>query len=163
MIYLFIRKYQNLLAIIAISENNGCLKFLRVKNVQKITLSVLETTIAICKFDNDTDISSGLLKSNFISITKTADELSIVCDQSRIQEESKAISIETNWRALKVEGPLDFSLTGVLSSLLQPLAEQKISIFALSTYDTDYILVKEKDLRKAVETLQKQYFIHESK
>jgi len=64
------------------------------------------------------------------------------------------IKSEKNWRAFKVEGPLDFSLTGVLVSLADPLAEAQISIFAISTYDTDYLLVKDDDFKKAVKILE---------
>jgi hypothetical protein len=129
----------------------------------KLTLSVLKDTFAICKFDSQSNIPNWLsiTNCNFVSITKTEEELSILCDQSIIPEQIEAISVVKDWRALKVEGPLDFSLTGILSALLQPLADQKISIFALSTYDTDYILVKEKDLSHAVEVLRKQCIVND--
>jgi len=130
--------------------------------MNKLTLSVLKETLAICKFDAQSDIPSWLsiINCRFLSLTKTDEELSIVCEQSIIPEPLEStLSIVKDWWALKVEGPLDFSLTGILSMLLQPLAEQKISIFALSTYDTDYILVKENDLTRAVETLQKHYIV----
>jgi hypothetical protein len=129
--------------------------------MDRLTLSVLKNTFAICKFESQSNIPSWLsiANCNFVSITKTEEELSILCDQSMIPEQVAAISIVKDWRALKVEGPLDFSLTGILSALIQPLAEQKISIFALSTYDTDYILVKEKDLSRAVEVLRKQCIV----
>jgi hypothetical protein len=61
---------------------------------------------------------------------------------------------ETGWRCLKVQGPLDFNLTGILSSIAAPLAEVEVSIFAISTYNTDYILVKENDLEKAKQALR---------
>ena len=133
--------------------------------MNQLTLSVLKETFSICKFNNQADIPNWLSVTNckFLSITRTDEELSIVCEQSTIPERliDKSMLIVKNWRALKVEGPLDFSLTGILSTLLQPLAEQKISIFALSTYDTDYILVKEKDLAHAVEALQKKFFVRD--
>ena len=126
--------------------------------MNKLTLSVLKNTLAICKFDSNANLPGWLSIKNckFVSITKTDEELSIVCDQSIIPEKADVMPIVKDWRALKVEGPLDFSLTGILSALLQPLAEQKISIFAISTFDTDYILVKENDLEKAIEILRKQ-------
>ncbi len=131
--------------------------------MEKLTLSVLNNTFAICKFDSRSNIPNWLSITNckFVSITKTDEELSIVCDQSIIPKQVEAISIVKDWRALKVEGPLDFSLTGILSALLQPLAEQKISIFALSTYDTDYIMVKENDLTHAIKILRKQCTVKE--
>lgn len=131
--------------------------------MNKLTLSILRETFAICKFDRQASIPNWLsIKTNpFFSITKTEEELSIVCDQSIVPEqiENTGMLLVKGWRAFKVEGPLDFSLTGILSTLLQPLAKQKISIFALSTYDTDYILVKEQDLIRAVEALQGQCII----
>jgi hypothetical protein len=129
--------------------------------MKKLTLSILNDTFAICKFDIQTNISNwiSIKKCKFMSITKTEDELSVLCDQSIIPEHIKTIAIEKDWRALKVEGPLDFSLTGILSMLLQPLAEQKISIFALSTYNTDYILVKEKDFSNTIEVLRKKCIV----
>ncbi|MBU3179919.1 ACT domain-containing protein [Clostridium psychrophilum] len=86
----------------------------------------------------------------FLSITKTLDELSIVCTQDSIPNNIKC---ESNWRILKVEGPLNFSLIGIISSISNVLAQQKISMFAVSTYDTDYILVKDKDIDNAIVSL----------
>lgn len=120
-----------------------------------LTLSVLKNTLAIVRLDSNAAIPTWLTmdESSFVSITKTADELSIVCDQSIVPANlEKCVK---DWRAFKVEGPLDFSLTGILASLTQPLAAHKISIFAISTYDTDYLLVKEKDLKSAIEVLKK--------
>ena len=70
----------------------------------------------------------------------------------------EGVLCERGWAGLKVEGPLDFSLTGVLASLAQPLAEAGISIFAVSTYDTDYVLVKGGDLERAVAVLTQEKF-----
>jgi hypothetical protein len=87
-----------------------------------------------------------------LSITYTAEELSIVCKEEKVPEESIE-HIEKTWKCLKVEGPLDFSLTGILYKLAKPLAEQKISIFAISTYETDYLLVKSENIDKAIQIL----------
>jgi hypothetical protein len=89
--------------------------------------------------------------STLVSITRTAAELSIVCVQENTPEED--VRCECDWRCLMLEGPLDFGLTGVLSALLAPLAEADVSIFALSTFDTDYLLVRAAQLDLAVETL----------
>lgn len=75
----------------------------------------------------------------------------MVCDQSVVPQGVKGVG---GWRAFKVEGPLDFSLTGILSSLTTPLAEHKIPVFALSTFDTDYLLVEEGNLEKAKRVLR---------
>jgi uncharacterized protein len=82
----------------------------------------------------------------FVSVTRTADELSLVCAESAVPQD---IQCEPGWRLFKIEGPLDFSLTGILTSVAQPLAEARVSIFTISTYDTDYVMVKERDLEKA--------------
>src|SRR5690606_32365297 len=89
----------------------------------------------------------------FVSVTRTATELSIVCDQKYIPA---SVPCEGNWRYLFIEGSLDFSLVGILASLSGALARKGISIFVISTYDTDYILVKAQALDKAVETLREE-------
>jgi pyrimidine operon attenuation protein/uracil phosphoribosyltransferase len=88
---------------------------------------------------------------SFRSITRTAGELSLVCAQSSVPD---GVPCERGWRALQVEGPLDFALTGVLASLAVPLADAGVSIFGLSTFETDYVLVKEEALERAVNALQ---------
>ncbi len=93
---------------------------------------------------------NGQKNGEFFSATRTSDELSIVCCEKNIPEDIKC---EKNWRILKIEGPLDFSLIGILASISSILAERKISIFAVSTYDTDYILIRDSDVNDAVEAL----------
>lgn len=89
--------------------------------------------------------------SSFFSITKTDSELSVVCQESAIPAD---IIAERGRRVLRVEGPLDFSLTGILASLAAPLATAQVSIFALSTYDTDYLLIAASDLDRAIPALE---------
>ena len=115
-----------------------------------IALSVLPETFAICRLDPAAPIPSWVTTRDFFSITRTQDELSIVCAQRDVPA---GIKCERGWRALKVEGKLDFALTGILASLAAPLADAGISIFAISTYDTDYLLVKETNLPRAVQVL----------
>ena len=93
------------------------------------------------------------MRSAFWSVTKTQSELSIVCLEGHIPDDVKA---ERGWRILKVEGPLDFSMTGVLNCLTRPLAELKISVFTLSTYLTDYLMIHGKDLESAIILLRAQ-------
>ena len=119
---------------------------------KKLTLSILPQKLAIARLKPTESMPSWCAASNFLSITRTNEELSIVCSQELIPQNLNA-EIEANWRAFKVEGPLDFSLTGILSSLSAPLAQAKISIFAISTFDTDYILVKQKKLEEATQVL----------
>lgn len=116
----------------------------------KLTLSILPETLVICQMDKDARIPDWLLASTFYSITKTAEELSVVCPQTNVPE---GIKKDEGWRCLKVEGPLDFSAAGILASLTMPLAKEGISVFAMSTYNTDYLLVKEPHLEKAVQIL----------
>lgn len=106
--------------------------------------------LAVCRLGNNARIPSWATDGTFFSISKTDDELSIVCSEDKVPDYIKS---EKNWRAFKVMGPLDFSLTGILASLTNPLAETKISIFAISTFDTDYLLVKDDNLEKAVKVL----------
>ncbi len=96
----------------------------------------------------------AIRSTDFLSITRTADELSIVCEEDNIPAGIKA---EKGWRAIRVEGPLDLKMTGILSSILDPLAEAKISIFAVSTYETDYILVKSDRIDDARRVLERTF------
>ena len=90
--------------------------------------------------------------TGFYCATRTGAELSIVCAADEVPVGADVVA-EPNWRALEVVGPLDFSLVGVLASLTSPLAEASVSIFAISTYDTDYVLVRADALPRAIESL----------
>jgi hypothetical protein len=118
--------------------------------VKNLSLSVLPQRFAVCQLDPDEAIPDWLSQHSFWSVTRTDDELSVVLSEETVPPGWKA---EQGWRCLKVLGPLDFSLTGILASLSAPLAEADISIFAISTYDTDYVLVRDKDLDKAKKVL----------
>lgn len=115
-----------------------------------LTLSLLPDTYAICRLDPEAHIPDWACAGDFVSITRTSDELSIVDREGDVPE---GLKCDRGWRCLKVEGPLDLSLTGVLASLLNPLAEARINIFAISTFDTDYLLVKEVNLARATAVL----------
>lgn len=122
----------------------------------KLSLSILEEIFAVCRLNAHDKIPDWIIKEHFYSITKTADELSIVCFEKDVPDHVKS---EKDWRAIKINGVLDFSQTGILASLAVPLAEAKIGIFVLSTFNTDYILVKNNKLEKAVEILSKFFNI----
>ena len=124
-----------------------------------LNLSIMPDRFAVCRLDSSMDIASWGVKGDSFSVTKTKEELSIVCLESNVPPHIQA---EKGWRAFKVEGPLDFSLTGILASLAQPLAQAKISIFAISTYDTDYLLIKEDKLQGAIEVLEKFCKVHKN-
>jgi len=115
-----------------------------------LTLETLSTVFAVCRLDAAAPIPSWAYTGDFFSVSKTSDELSIVCPQSNVPHDVKA---EKNWRCLKVKGQLDFALTGILASLATPLAEAKISIFAISTFDTDYLMIKQQDFDRAISAL----------
>jgi hypothetical protein len=117
-----------------------------------LALSLLADTLAICRLQKESEIPPWALAEGFSSITRTADELSVICLQKNVPH---GFRCEKGWRCLKVEGPLDFALTGILASLTTVLAQAQISIFAVSTFDTDYILVKEEQLKNAIEVLSK--------
>lgn len=116
-----------------------------------LKLSVLPQTLAICRLDRNSPIPSWALRtSQFGSITASYEEISIVCDESVVPDGVKAVK---GWKAFKVEGPLDLTMTGVIASLTGPLAAAGISVFTLSTYDTDYLLVKTESFDDAFKVL----------
>jgi hypothetical protein len=120
------------------------------KKNKKLTLSILPEKIAICHFDKNSLIPKWALEEKrFVSIAKTSDELSIICPEDKIPG---GVLVERGWRAFKLLASLDdldFTATGIVSSLAAPLAKAKISIFCISTYETNYILVEEKNFIKA--------------
>ena len=101
----------------------------------------------------DAPIPSWAGGGEFYCTTRTSDELSIVCPANRIDQPGAGVTVEGGWVAFRLEGPFPFSMTGVLASFLQPLAEAQIPIFAISTFDTDYVLVKEENLQRALAAL----------
>ena len=126
-------------------------------NSIKLTLRLLNEKYSVCRLGKNDTIPTWTLQGEFFSITKTDDELSVVCLQENIPADIKC---EKDWRILKVEGPLDFSLVGILASICSLMAQEQISIFALSTYDTDYILVKQKNIEAAINTLtENNYYV----
>ena len=117
----------------------------------KLTLSILPEKFGICHFDKNSPIPDWTKgSSSLTSITRTSDELSIICPQDKIPA---GVMFEKDWRAFKVKGPLGFSLTGIVASLSKPLAEAEISILYVDTYETSYLLVEEKNLAKAKKIL----------
>ncbi|MCU9614997.1 ACT domain-containing protein [Caldibacillus lycopersici] len=111
-------------------------------------LKILDSTFSVLKLPTTVTIPLWALNSEIFSITRTDEELSIVCPTECLPTNQVFNNIEKDWRCIKVEDVLDFSLTGILSSLANPLAENKISIFAISTFNTDYLLVKNHSIEK---------------
>jgi len=114
--------------------------------------SVLPQRFVIAQLERDAELPNTVLASpGFMSITRTDDELSIVCAEGAATGLAR---VDSGWRAIKVQGPFAFDQTGVLASFLDPLAAAAIGIFAVSTFDTDYILVKSMNLENAVQVLK---------
>ena len=110
-----------------------------------LSLAVLPGEFSVWRLAADAPLPS-VAPGSFLSVTRTDDELSVVSSSTDVPSGAKS---ETGWRCLKVEGPLPFEMTGVLADLSGPLARAEIPIFVVSTYDTDYLLVKASDLDKA--------------
>ena len=109
--------------------------------------------MAVCKLDKDAPVPAWASSGTFFSITRTADELSVVCQQSLVPD---GVRCERDWRCLLVAGTMEFSMIGVVASLVTPLAEAGISVFVISTFDTDYMLVKEVDLERALAAFERR-------
>jgi len=116
-----------------------------------LQIIVLPDHLAICRLPPDSPDPAWADGSNLIARVRTPDELSIVCGSDRVPE---GVQADSAWRALKVQGPLDLTLVGILSSLSFSLAAAGVGIFVVSTYDTDYLLVKENDLENAIRALR---------
>lgn len=113
-----------------------------------MTIQSLPYPFTVCKLNNVTDLA---VDSKFAFTAVTDEEISLLCITSDVPDNT--LVREDGWRGLRIEGTLDFSLIGILSKISGILAEHKIGIFAVSTYNTDYILVKEENFGRALEAL----------
>lgn len=126
-----------------------------------LTLSLLDQTFTIHRLEPNAKIPETALRSSFFAITHTDEELSLVLPDSVKIESDRS---DPGWACFKVQGPLDFGLVGILAGITSVLAEAKIAVFALSTFDTDYILVKRKQVQAAQEALASEgYHFHQGK
>ena len=114
-----------------------------------MVLELLEDDFSVCKID---EVKQVNLQSDFFFLAKTDGETSLVCKEQDVPKNCQTVS--DNWRAMRVVGSLDFALVGILSRLASALAKAKVPIFAVSTFDTDYILVKEEYIDEAVSALK---------
>lgn len=117
----------------------------------KFPLRLLSSSYAVARLPADAEIPAWADGPGLASITRTPDELSIVCLAGRVPDEVQA---EPGWRAFQLVGPVPFTTTGVVSGLSVPLAAAQVGVFILSTFDTDYLLVKQDNLAKAVAALR---------
>ena len=109
--------------------------------------------MAVCRFEPSAVLPDWIDQPGFYSITRTAEELSVVCSEKRVPA---GVASETGWQCFQLLGPFNFSEVGVIFSLTQPLAESGVAVFVISTFDTDYLMVKEKDFNKAIDALTAQ-------
>jgi hypothetical protein len=117
---------------------------------RQLTLALMDGYFAVCQLASTDVVAAWASTGTLVSITRTPEEVSIVCSQDAVPA---GVKCERGWRVLRVVGAMDFSAVGALASLVVPLAEAGISIFALSTFDTDYLFVKQQTLDAAVESL----------
>ncbi|WP_076411264.1 ACT domain-containing protein [Shewanella sp. UCD-KL12] len=122
----------------------------------RMTLAVHAQQYSIHSFSPDSSIAPEIFQQEMFFIAKTKDEISVVVPKELVLD---SLEEESDWGCLEVIGPLGFSMTGILSSVSGALADADISIFAISTFDTDYILVKNDKLPLAITTLKKKNFI----
>ena len=117
----------------------------------KLKFRVISGSFAVCRLSVADPVPQWATKGIFTSVTRTAEELSIVCAAENVPQQHQS---ETPWTCLKIEGPFAFSQIGILGAFIAPLVEAGISIFAIATYDTDYVLVQEPFADKAIQALQ---------
>jgi len=121
-----------------------------------LKLETLDGSYSIHRFQHSAEIPAAVLKSEFYNITRTDDELSIVC---KSEIELKGNLCDSGWSCIRIAGVLDFALTGILAKLSDILAKAGIPIFAISTYNTDYILVKSDKLNSAIAALKESGYL----
>jgi uncharacterized protein len=119
----------------------------------RLPLELLPDTLAVCRLASDAVVPSWAAGSQgFVTISRTREELSITTTQANVPP---GVRCERDYRALRVRGPLPLDLIGILAAIADPLAAAGLSIFAISTFDTDYVLVKSRDLEAAVAALER--------
>jgi hypothetical protein len=123
---------------------------------QDLPLVILPDKLAVCRLAVEAPFPDWARPGDLLAFIRSRDELTVVCVERLVPPE---VIAERGWRALQVQGPLDFALVGVLAAITAPLAEAGVSVFALSTYDTDTILVKEEALERAIQALGQAGFL----
>lgn len=116
----------------------------------RLTLFLIEGRFAVCQLPPGEEVPAWSAGGAFTSVIRTRDELSVVCAEGVVPAGTEC---EGGWRIFQIEGPLDFGLTGILASVAAPLAAAGVSIFALSTFNTDYVMVKAESMETAIAAL----------
>jgi hypothetical protein len=119
-------------------------------DLRKLSLKIIPGRMAVCRFEPTAPLPDSIAKADFYSLTRTAAELTLVCPEDDL---APGTTSEAGGRCFKVQGLLDFSEIGIIFSLTRPLAKNGVSVFVISTFETDYFMVKEKDLAKAIDAL----------
>jgi len=128
---------------------------------RRLEFSLLPGRFAISQLPPNTPLPAWATQGTFSSVTRTCDELSIVIEESRVPAGTQS---QTGWRVLKVHGPFVLSEVGVLAALTAPLADARVGLFVVSTFDTDYLLVTQEQLASAIVALDRAgHSIHRSK
>lgn len=120
-------------------------------NTHKLKYSLEPGKFAVCRFAADAAIPEWALRGSLQCVTRTSEELSIVCSAENVPA---GVEANAPWSCFKIAGPIPFEQVGVLASFIEPLAARGISIFAISTFDTDYVLVKEEFADRAIEAFR---------
>jgi len=120
--------------------------------LRRFELTLLPERFAISQLAANAPIPEWATQGTFFSVTRTSDELSVVCEHARVPA---GVRSQPGWSVLRVHGPFALMETGVLSSLASSLAEAKLSLFTISTFDTDYLLVSSESLSAAVSALER--------
>jgi hypothetical protein len=117
----------------------------------KLKLSLLPDVLAVCRLERGHEIPPWATQGGFFSLSRTMEQLSVICASDSVPENVRA---SRGWRAIKIEGPLDLDLVGILVSVAVPLAHAGIGILPVGTFDTDYILVRDRQLAEALKALR---------
>ena len=119
---------------------------------RRLSLTLLPDAIAICRLEAAAPLPAWATAASWWSITRTPDELSVVCAEACVPE---GVNASRGWRVLRFAGPLPLDQTGILASVTGPLAEARVSVFALATYDTDYVLIPAAQRAAAIDALER--------
>jgi hypothetical protein len=117
----------------------------------RLKLSLLPDLLAVCRIEHGQEIPTWATEGGFFSLSRTRDELSVICSSDSVPGNVRA---SRGWRAIKIEGPIDLDLVGILVSVAVPLAHAGIGILPVGTFDTDYILVRDRQLGEALKALR---------